>query len=475
MKSLKVNSIFNVIYRCINILFPLITSIYVSRVLSPSSIGSISFSQTISSYFVTLAILGISNYGTKIISKASISKDTLNEEYSNLFACNFVSTFASLLLFFGYLIINRSNIDLNLYLATGLVIAFNFLNIDWFYQGIEEYKYITIRSSIIKILMIVSLFVFVREENDYLIYALIVSLATGGNYIFNIIHARKYVKFSFKNIKITKHFKTIAILGVGAFCNNLYNKLDITMIGFMVDDSHVAYYTYAHNIVNIMITLCTSVTAVFLPRLSALYEEDHQSFIKLVNKGLRIVVICSFPLLVGLLIMATDAIQILYGDNYSNSVLAVQIFVILIPLKSAEDLCCYQVAICSNKEKEVTFAYIIGVIVNILINIPLILLFNIYGAVISSVISECVIAVVVYIRLNKEDRVLLKSKNIFAPIFSSVSMGAVVYLIYRLIDNIYLRVAICPIVGCIMYLLMLVVLKDETIIDFYHQLKKRNQ
>ena len=59
---------------------------------------------------------------------------------------------------------------------------------DWFYQGREEFKYIAIRSFVVKLLSLVAIFVFVKEEQDYIIYALISCLAIGGNNIYNIIN-----------------------------------------------------------------------------------------------------------------------------------------------------------------------------------------------------------------------------------------------------------------------------------------------
>ena len=92
-----------------------------------------------------------------------------------------------------------------LYICCGLAIFFNYLNIDWIYQGLEEYGYITGRSVVIKCISLALLVVFVKTREDYVAYALLTSLALGGNYIFNVIHARKMVGFTLVNLKIRKH------------------------------------------------------------------------------------------------------------------------------------------------------------------------------------------------------------------------------------------------------------------------------
>ena len=80
-------------------------------------------------------------------------------------------------------------------------------DIDWIYQGLEEYGYITGRSVVIKCISLALLVVFVKTREDYVAYALLTSLALGGNYIFNVIHARKMVGFTLVNLKIRKHMK----------------------------------------------------------------------------------------------------------------------------------------------------------------------------------------------------------------------------------------------------------------------------
>lgn len=98
----------------------------------------------------------------------------------------------SKVLFVAYIFVLILNNGFNgegaLYICCGLAIFFNYLNIDWIYQGLEEYGYITGRSVVIKCISLALLVVFVKTREDYVAYALLTSLALGGNYIFNVIH-----------------------------------------------------------------------------------------------------------------------------------------------------------------------------------------------------------------------------------------------------------------------------------------------
>lgn len=159
----------------INLIFPLVSAAYVARILQPDGIGSVAYAQNITSYFVSLAQLGIPTYGVREIAKVRVSKERLNDTSSELLLINFCSTTVALL--FYYIFVGVGNIffeDRVLFLCYGIIIVFNYISVDWFFQGIEEYGYIMVRSLAVKCLMFFSLILFVRNHNDYIIYAVIV-------------------------------------------------------------------------------------------------------------------------------------------------------------------------------------------------------------------------------------------------------------------------------------------------------------
>ena len=190
MKSVTKNSVFNIIYTTANLAFPLITTMYVSRVLLPAGVGAVSYAQNLVNYFVTAAGGGLAIYGVREIAKQRDNLKEKNVVYSSLFTINFILTSLALL---TYLILfvfgNGLILDKKLSAIFVLSIVFNFINIDWFYQGEEDYVYIAIRSIIIKFISTVAVILFVRTKQDCGIYALIIALAQGSNYIFNIFHA----------------------------------------------------------------------------------------------------------------------------------------------------------------------------------------------------------------------------------------------------------------------------------------------
>ena len=97
--SLLFNSIFNVIYKVLNILFPLVTAAYIARIIESELIGEVAFAQNIAQYFVLLAALGLPNYGTREIAKKRDQKDASCKVFSELLLLNAISTTVCLLVY----------------------------------------------------------------------------------------------------------------------------------------------------------------------------------------------------------------------------------------------------------------------------------------------------------------------------------------------------------------------------------------
>ncbi|MDE6285336.1 MAG: oligosaccharide flippase family protein, partial [Bacilli bacterium] len=192
-KSLAKNSVFYLIYNVLNVLFPFITGVYVARVLLPDVIGQVAYAQNIASYFVILAFLGIPTYGLREVARARNNKEELNKVYSELVIINLISTFAFLSVYIA-LILSVPEFRSNkfLYLITGSAIALNALNNSWLYEGLEEFTYISLRNVAFKVFSFVLLVLFVKSSDDYLIYAAITVIGTAGNYILNVLHARRF-------------------------------------------------------------------------------------------------------------------------------------------------------------------------------------------------------------------------------------------------------------------------------------------
>ena len=231
-KSFVKSTAFNVGYKVLNVFFPLITSMYVARILGPEGTGRVAYAQNILSYFLIFASVGIPTYGIKEIARNSSNSIKTSKSFSELFIINsFTTTLCIVLYIVLVLSVPVFRADQLVFFAVGISLFLNYLNIDWFYAGNEEYVYITVRSTIVKVLAIVSMFIFVRTRDDVVKYALVSSIGLSANYVLNIFNVRNRVSISLRGLEFRKHLKPVAILLLTMLETDLYNQIDITMMG----------------------------------------------------------------------------------------------------------------------------------------------------------------------------------------------------------------------------------------------------
>ena len=356
-KSLGKNSIYNIIYNVSNILLPLITSMYAARILLADGVGKVAYAQNIASYFIVLASWGFTTYGAREIAKTRVQTER-NKFFTELMIINTITTLIAIVTYTLFIVLNaRFRTEFPLYFFCGIQIYLNFINIEWLYSGNEDFKYITIRSIGVKLVSLILILLFVREKSDYTIYAMISALSLSANYVFNVFHAKKLIQLDFKDLDLKRHIMPLLILGTSIFLNRAYSKIDITMLGSMCSDSIVGIYNNAHKIVDMVISVSTSITAVFLPRLTYYYFNEREKFDGLIEIGIKVIGFIVFPAFFGLLILSPDVMVLMFGDSFAPGGRTLRIFSSLIIIKGFGDLLCYQLVLATGNEKKRLPAY----------------------------------------------------------------------------------------------------------------------
>lgn len=472
MKSLSKNAVFNVVYNVLNMFFPLATSVYVSRVLGPDGVGVVSYAQNIAGYFIMFAALGLPVHGVREIAKVMNDQENTNKVFSELFLINFIST---TLCTITYLIliynVNDFSKDIILYLCCGLQIVFNYINIDWFYQGKEEYVYIVCRSIVIKVLSLLSIILLVRTRDDYVFYALISSIALGGNYIFNVVHARKTVRITWKGLHFKRHVKPLMIFAVNTILYSIYTKVDITMLGSMNSETATGLYTNASKIIIMVTTACASISSVFLPRLSYLFQEDRKRFEELLKFGGDVLAFITIPASTGLFMMAPQLMELLFGTKFLGAVLTVRIFSVLIMVKGFGDLYGYQLVISTGHEKDRLWASVWATLINVALNAVLIPLWAHNGAAVASVVSEITVSGYQIGKMWKYLPVNELKRPVRQGLVSSFIMAAVLAVFLKLHVVLWMQCVLGVGFGGIIYLVLNILMKNEFLFSILSKIR----
>ncbi len=465
MKSLAKNTAFNILYEIANIVFPLAYSMYVARILFADGVGRVAFANTVVSYFLLFATLGLPTYSLREIAKVRNDKMATAKLFTELFSLNALFTTLASITYIVLIFANPSmRENLSLYICCGIPLFFNYFNIDWLYKGYEEYVYIALRSIIIKISMTFALFFFIRNRSDYVLYAFIVSCATVGNYVFNVIHARKLVSFEFSQIDLKHHIKPVFIFFAGVALSSLYSGIDVFMLGVLCDSSYVGYYTYAQKIIGIVIAGCNAFATAFLPRLSYYFEHDRQAFLQLVDMGTQVLFFIAVPAATGLFFLSPWIITLLYGQGFSESILTVQIFSVLVIIRALGDLLCYQVVMSSGNERVRIPAVILAVCVNVVLNLILIRGFMHNGAAVASVITEIVVNLFQFLYVRKNIGVRVNKKAGVQAICSSAAMGVLILCLQNFCSDSIAFLPLAVFAGVFVYFFINFLMKNQILL-----------
>lgn len=464
-KSIAENAIYNLLYKLLSVLFPLVSAGYISRILLAEGIGIVNYAQTIASYFVIFASLGIPTLGIREIARATYGKET-NIVFTNLFIFNSISSAISAILYYLIVLYTPLFTDKLLYLSMGSIIILNIFNVDWFYQGKEEYRYIAIRSFIVKLLFTILLFLTIKKRSDYILYAWLYCGATAGNYLFNIIHLRKLVRLDFEKFNLRQYIKPIFIFFSASIAVELYIQIDVTMLGLLDDKSYVGYYTNSTKLIRVIANSIIALGFVIIPRISLHFQKKEFNDIKNIStKVFQLLFFISCPLAVITFLLSDHIIILLFGANFAPSILTLQILSSLIIIFSIAGGLSTPVLLSTNQEKKYFHSTIIGCILNIILNFILIKTYKHNGAAIASISTELLITIIQIIFLYKYLYMKTICKYLLKIILFSVLMGIGIiitssYIIYT--NNELLSVFTPISVGLTIYLLLAFYSKDES-------------
>lgn len=478
--SIGFNALVNGFSNILSLFFPLITFPYISRILSVQSIGIFNFSNTYISYFILIAALGIPTYAVREGAKYRVNRDQLSKFSSQIFTINIVSTvIAYLLLFISLVVFSNLNKYITCILIFSTEILFTTLGTEWIYTIYENYSYIALRSILFKIVSILFLFLFVKSKNDYLIYAAIIAFATVGSNILNFFHAREFVDLHLTfNTNWRNHIKPILIIFANTISVTIYSISDVTLLGLLKNDYAVGIYTIATRINSAAVSALGAIITVTIPRLALLLgRRKIKDFNITLNKVINSVMILIFPAGVGLMMLSREVILLLSGPKYLRSVLSLQILCFALIISAFSRIFSDCILIPAKREKMVLKNTVITAVLNVVLNFILIPSMSYDGTSLSTVISEfCVMVLNAYDArdiLKHSIRSLENLRN-----FVSVIIGCIGIVIVCIFCNfnyhlMLVKMALSVLFSIVVYICILILLKNTTAIRFLNKLKYR--
>lgn len=471
--SVKINAIMNAILTMSTFIFAIVTFPYASRVILPEGTGKVSFAKSVISYFTMFAQLGIPTYGIRECAKARDNQKKLSTLVHELITLNAITCSISYLVFLALLVcVPKFSSEKALFVTTSLSILLNFIGMEWLYQALELYTYITVRSVTFKAIALILMFALVRSKTDYIAYGAILVFGTYAANIINFLNIPKLIHIDWhEQINIKQHVKFILIFFAMTCATIVYTNLDNVMLGFMKTDIDVGYYDAAIKVKSILVSIVTSLGVVLLPRSSYYFEQGRKSeFISLTRKAMNFVILAAFPMTLYFLVYAKESIFFLSGSAYAGSIIPMKIIIPTVIFIGMSNITGMQILVPLGKEKIVLYSEIIGAVVDFIINLIAIPQFGASGAAFGTLIAELIVWLFQYTYIFRSVDKIYDSISWVKIIPSLIIPAIIVICLGKNIHGVLLKLLITAIVYFGFYFILLLILKEPLTMQISNQL-----
>lgn len=468
-KSIKKNLFYNILLNVSAVIFPLITAPYVARVLQPENIGLFNFANTYAGYFALVAALGIPTYGVREVAKRRDDKKALGELLSQLFSINVYTTIiVSILYVISLLIIGQLRLHVLFFLIAGFVIYTSPFSIEWYYQGLENFGFVTLRTIVVRVVSIIGLFIFVRDSGDVINYLLLNVFGSVISKVWNyIVLVKSGMKLHLVCSGLKQHLKPVSVLFASSIAISIYTVLDTLMLGFLTNYSEVAYYNQATHISKMLLAIVTSLSIVAMPRVSYYMENaEYDKINDLMKKSCGIVSLMAIPMAIGLAVISPVFVPWFFSKSFVGTIVPMQILAFLIISIGFNNLLGIQILLGLGHDKAFFNCVLIGTCSNFILNCILIPCFGATGASIASLTAETLILLVEIVIVYRTTKIRV---NCSGDIVKSL-LGSLLFIPLSMIVSLYLNswryIFTFMISGIVLYFAFQYMVKNQSLLLF---------
>lgn len=449
----KVNYIYSVAYSILTTLLPLVTAPYISRVIGANGLGIYNYNYTIVMYCMLFAMLGVGYYGNRAIAKVRDNEEERNTAFSEIYSlqlltAGLVATFYVIYVLF----IVREN-----QLIAGIMMLYVLapsITVNWFFYGLEMFKITVTRNFVVKLLTVSLIFIFVKQPSDLWKYTLILAMGTFISEGYLIMYVHKYVRYqrpSFRNI--IKHLMPNIVLFIPIFAVSIYRSMDKLMLKWIVDYEEVGFYSNSEKIINICVAFISALGQVMLPKMTNLLANGNtEQFNILTRKSIKFSSFLSIAMFYGLLGVAKNFIPLFYGPGYEPCIPLLQLLSVNLMFLAWGSVLRSEFLIPKEQDSIFIKSVLLGVVVNLILNILLIPQLKAIGATIGTISAEVFSLIFILLGIRKELDIKRVAKDALPYFIIGAIMLGSVFLVRRLnLPALYLL--LCEIItGVVVYL-----------------------
>jgi O-antigen/teichoic acid export membrane protein len=480
MSQIKRNVFYNALLTTSSLILPFITFPYVTRVLAPEGIGQVNFATSFIQYFVIISSLGVPIYGIREIARV---KGNIELRSSIFFELVIIKLLCSLLalIIYAFLIFSVSKLNASLpYFLWGFaIIIIAIFDFNYFFNALEDFRFITIRSLFFQLVSVASIFIFIRTKEDALKYFMIPIFISLLNTAVNTKYILKHLNFQALKSKINlrRHLKPLILLFSIIFFTSVYNLLDTTILGFLSGNEQVGYYSVALKISRVLLALTMALGPVMLPRISIEFgNENYLEIKRLISKSIQFVILLGIPFMVGLYVVAPEVITLLSGKDFIPSIDTIRIMSPIPLIIGITTIFSTQLLIPMGRDKQLLFAVIFGTAASLTLNFILIPVLQHNGAAVSNLVAEIVVLISCFIYVSKNIQIIIPYRQIVFTMLLCLPFSGFIFIARQfLISPVLILMATISISASYYLAIQIFIIKNSILIEFKETVKNRLQ
>ena len=470
------NTIYKSMLSMVNIVVPLVIGPYIMRLLDVDLYGLYNRVFADFQMFLAFASFGVYTLGVREISKIRNDKEKVSKLFTNLFVISFLSNMLVLIIYLIFTLITSTGLAKVLYLVMSIQIIANVFYVEFVNEALENYKFITIKSIIVKIIYFLAILLAVRNPHDIVIYAVIVSLTNFLNNIISFIYAKHRISFDFSKIQIKKYIKPLIAVLVITNADLLYSQLDRVMLGRYVSGVSVTVYYTAYYLISTLSAIPYSIINVSIPRLSYLLKnEGKEIYEEKLNNSISSLIFIIVPMCLGVFVLSKEAIILYAGKKYLMAIVPLMIACITRIFISLESVMNNLVMYPNNREDRILKVSLTCGISNLIINYLLVLfkIFSPLTALATTGLVELTIFIIHYTYARKKMNIDVRvfSKKNMTYILLSLLFIPISLIIRSLKLNFYINIIVIVIICSLMYFIVLYIKKDNNLLFILDKFK----
>lgn len=424
------------------------------------------------------AQLGIPTYGIRVCAACRNNPRKFNKTVQELIILNSITV---VLVYIAFVVcmmtVPRLREDWSLMMITSVTILLNTIGVDWLFQALEQYGYITIRNLAFKVLSIILMFIFVHKPADYIIYGAISIIGTCGSNVLNVFYAANFLeKKPVGHYNLKRHIKPILNFFLLTASISVYSSMDSVMLGFMSSDAEVGYYTAAIKMKTIVVSTVTALGTVLLPRMSSFIAQNKMDdFYRMIKKSFNFIFVVAISVALFCIVAAKSIILILAGNSYVPAIAPMQVISWTIILIGLSNITGMQVLVPTNREKYTTLSTVYGAIVNLIINAIAIPSLGATGAAIGTVAAEFTVLIAQLYYLKNELIQMLSGVQ-YLKIGASLVVALLALGLLKKtisIDDLFLDLCASAFIYFGVYFILLIIEKERLVYQYYKQYKEK--